>query len=65
MTIELSHKPTPSGVDWDHITNTGGIRRMTNKTWSPRVDDELGNYDYLLGLDVWLFARPSRCILTS
>ena len=25
---------------------------MTNKTWSSRVDDELGNYDYLLGADV-------------
>ena len=25
---------------------------MANKTWSPRVDDELGNYDYLLGVDV-------------
>ena len=25
---------------------------MTDKSWSPRVDDELGNYDYLLGVDV-------------
>ena len=49
---KLSHKTTPSGVDWDHITKKDGVWRMTNKTWSPRVDDELGNYDYLLGVDV-------------
>ena len=27
---------------------------MADKAWSPRVDDELGNYDYLLGADVGL-----------
>lgn len=32
---------------------------MTNKTWSPRVDDELGNYDYLLGADV----RPAYAFI--
>lgn len=31
---------------------------MTDKSWSLRVDDELGNYDYLLGIDVRSPAYP-------
>ena len=47
-----------SGIDWDNTTKERGIYRVTNKTWSPRVDDELGNYDYLLGADVRSLAYP-------
>lgn len=52
-----------SGIDWDHITKNHGIYRMTNKIWSPKVDNELGNYDYLLGADVRSLAYPctSEC----
>jgi len=52
--VKLPHERFPSGVDWDHTTKEHGVYRMTNKSWSPRVDDELGNYDYLLGIDVGL-----------
>lgn len=43
------------GVDWDHLTKTQEIYRITapgHKGWSDRVDTENGNYDYLLGADV-------------
>ena len=55
---ELPHERRFPGVDWDHTTKERGVFRMTNKSWSPRVDDELGNYDYLLGDDVWLPPSP-------
>ncbi|KAJ6576458.1 glycoside hydrolase family 13 protein [Mycena vulgaris] len=44
-----------SGLDWDHRTRTGGIYRIAGKGrqgWSKHVDSELGNYDYLLGVDI-------------
>ncbi|KAJ7104144.1 glycoside hydrolase family 13 protein [Mycena belliarum] len=44
-----------TGVDWDHRTRTGGIYRIAGKGrkgWSQHVDRELGNYDYLLGIDI-------------
>ncbi|KAF9468078.1 glycoside hydrolase family 13 protein [Collybia nuda] len=44
-----------TGVDWDEKTRTQGIFRLTgkgHKGWSRRVDSELGNYDYLLGIDI-------------
>ena len=43
------------GVDWDHRTQTKEIYRISSpnhKGWSRNVDKELGNYDYLLGVDV-------------
>ena len=43
------------GVDWDHKTKTKGIYRISSpnhKGWSRNVDKELGNYDFLLGVDV-------------
>lgn len=43
------------GVDWDHKTRTKAIYRITapgHKGWSRNVDSELGNYDFLLGIDV-------------
>ena len=45
------------GVDWDHKTRTKDIYRITapgHKGWSRNVDSELGNYDFLLGIDVSL-----------
>ncbi|RDB26138.1 Glucan 1,4-alpha-maltohexaosidase [Hypsizygus marmoreus] len=44
-----------TGLDWDHKTRTKGIYRITgpgHKGWSRHVDSELGNYDYLLGVDI-------------
>ena len=44
-----------AGLDWDDLTQTNGIYRITSQNhrgWSTRVDAELGNYDYLLGIDV-------------
>ena len=55
---ETTHDRGPSGVDWDHATRERGVYRMSNKSWSLRVDDELGNYDYLLGVDVRPPAYP-------
>ena len=43
------------GVDWDNKTKTKGIYRISSpkhKGWSRNVDTELGNYDFLLGIDV-------------
>ncbi|CAL1716239.1 unnamed protein product [Somion occarium] len=44
-----------SGLDWDHGTKTKGVFRIVggkHKGWSKWVDRELGNYDYLLGIDI-------------
>ncbi|KAF8554389.1 glycoside hydrolase family 13 protein [Imleria badia] len=44
-----------TGLDWDGLTQTSGIFRISSKGhkgWSTRVDTELGNYDYLLGIDI-------------
>lgn len=44
-----------AGLDWDVLTQTSGIYRISgqnHKGWSTQVDTELGNYDYLLGIDV-------------
>ena len=44
-----------TGLDWDDLTQTSGVFRISSKNhkgWSTRVDTELGNYDYLLGIDV-------------
>ncbi|EIN04871.1 glycoside hydrolase family 13 protein [Punctularia strigosozonata HHB-11173 SS5] len=44
-----------TGVDWDQRTKTGGVYRLVSdrhKGWSRNVDNELGNYDYLLGSDI-------------
>ncbi|KAG8213000.1 hypothetical protein J3R82DRAFT_11387 [Butyriboletus roseoflavus] len=49
-----------AGLDWDHLTQTRAIYRITSKRhkgWSSRVDSELGNYDYLLGNDVRMCER--------
>ncbi|KAH7884735.1 glycoside hydrolase family 13 protein, partial [Phlebopus sp. FC_14] len=44
-----------TGLDWDDLTQTHAIYRITSpghEGWSRRVVRELGNYDYLLGLDI-------------
>ncbi|KAH9944815.1 alpha amylase [Amylocystis lapponica] len=44
-----------SGVDWDQRARLKGIYRIVggrHQGWSPWVDNELGNYDYLLGADI-------------
>ncbi|KAI0784258.1 alpha amylase [Abortiporus biennis] len=44
-----------TGLDWDHRTRTKGVFRIVggrHNGWSEWVDKELGNYDYLLGVDI-------------
>ncbi|KAJ7707693.1 alpha amylase [Mycena rosella] len=44
-----------TGLDWDHRTRTNAIYRIASQGrqgWSQNVDKELGNYDYLLGVDI-------------
>ncbi|KAG8935957.1 hypothetical protein FRC02_005432 [Tulasnella sp. 418] len=44
-----------TGVDWDELTKKKAIYRIVgqgHKGWSKKVDTELGNYDYLLGIDI-------------
>lgn len=41
-----------TGVDWDDKAKEGGIYRFAGKEWSPDVDSENGNFDYLMGADV-------------
>ncbi|KAJ7274379.1 alpha amylase [Mycena haematopus] len=44
-----------TGLDWDHRTRTQAIYRIATKGrkgWSQHVAKELGNYDYLLGVDI-------------
>jgi len=44
-----------TGVDWDQRTRKQEIYQIVgngHKGWSPNVDKEFGNYDYLLGSDV-------------
>lgn len=48
-----------SGIDWDDRSHTPGIYKFvsdspetTKPGWSDAVDDELGNYDYLMFADV-------------
>ncbi|KAI9060672.1 glycoside hydrolase family 13 protein [Trametes sanguinea] len=44
-----------TGLDWDHSSRTKGVFRIASSRhqgWSRWVDTELGNYDYLLGIDI-------------
>ena len=46
------------GVDWDQRGRKKGVYKIVERGhngWSPNVDDELGNFDYLLGADVGSF----------
>jgi alpha-amylase len=43
------------GVDWDHVTKEKGVFKIIegrSRGWNKNVSMELGNYDYLLGVDV-------------
>ena len=39
-------------VDWDDARQQTGLWLFEGKSWNQNVDDELGNYDYLMGCDV-------------
>ncbi|KAG9007630.1 hypothetical protein FRB94_014148 [Tulasnella sp. JGI-2019a] len=44
-----------TGVDWDQAAKRTAIYKIVgggHKGWSNKVDSELGNYDYLLGIDI-------------
>lgn len=44
-----------TGLDWDALARKKGIFKIVgrgHKGWSKNVDPELGNYDYLLGIDI-------------
>ncbi|MGK0551255.1 alpha-amylase [Enterococcus faecalis] len=41
-----------SGVDYDHLNQKHGIFNFANQGWNEEVDDENGNYDYLMGCDL-------------
>lgn len=40
------------GIDWDQDRAMHSIFRFKDKDWDPSVDNELGNYDYLMGADI-------------
>ena len=40
------------GIDWDEARQLAGVWLFEGKQWNENVDDELGNYDYLMGADV-------------
>lgn len=41
-----------NGIDYDDKSKENAIFKFYGKHWSPDVDLELGNYDYLMGCDV-------------
>jgi alpha-amylase len=40
------------GTDWDDETRKTSVYRFADKHWDDEVDNEDGNYDYLMGCDV-------------
>ena len=40
------------GIDWDENAQKSGIYLFYGKHWDSDVDDEYGNFDYLMGADV-------------
>jgi alpha-amylase len=40
------------GTDWDDDGHRNAIYRFQGKQWDDEVDDEEGNYDYLMGCDL-------------
>ena len=40
------------GIDWDESETKNAVYRFTGKTWEQSVDEEHGNYDYLMGADI-------------
>ncbi len=41
-----------SGVDYDDRTKDHALFNIGDKGWEQEVDDEMGNYDYLMGCDL-------------
>ncbi|MBW6409373.1 alpha-amylase [Clostridium weizhouense] len=41
-----------TGVDFDDLNKHKGIFKFSNKQWSQDVDNENGNYDFLMGADI-------------
>ena len=42
-----------TGTDWDEASQEEGkIYRFTGKHWAKQIDPDLGNYDYLMGMNV-------------
>ncbi|KAF4636596.1 hypothetical protein G7Y89_g1482 [Cudoniella acicularis] len=41
-----------TGVDHDNKTKTNAVWQFENKKWAEDVDEELGNYDYLMFADI-------------
>ena len=41
-----------SGVDYNFKTKENAIYKLKNKTWQSDVDNEHGNFDYLMGADL-------------
>lgn len=41
-----------NGTDWDESGRKNGIFRFSGKHWDENVDQENGNYDYLMGADI-------------
>lgn len=52
------------GLDWDHRSKKNAIYRIAHKPWSPNVDQENGNYDYLLGIDVGMHSTSTYELVT-
>ena len=42
------------GTDWDEARHQPGVWLFEGKRWNENVNDEFGNYDYLMGSDVHL-----------
>ena len=42
------------GTDWDEARRLKGVWLFEGKQWNENVNDELGNYDYLMGSDVYV-----------
>nr|MBQ8253774.1 alpha-amylase [Lachnospiraceae bacterium] len=40
------------GVDWDNTAHKNSIYLLEGKSWEENVDEENGNYDYLMGADL-------------
>ena len=48
------------GVDWDDRAKRKGVFHLDGKDWEGEVDDEHGNYDYLMGRRPG-YGEPRRC----
>ena len=41
-----------AGIDFDNKRNEKAIFKFKDKNWSNSVDEEFGNFDYLMGADI-------------